>query len=308
MMNNVVMSDKKRLYIGYFADGPWAHQAFERLIKDDTIRIVFIMVRYEKQDTVLADYAKQYKIPLLIHENINSEEFIEQVKKYEADLFVSMSFDQIFGKVIRELPPLKTINCHAGKLPFYRGRNILNWVLINDEKEFGITVHYVDKGIDTGDIILQKVYEITDEDSYATLLEKACEGCAVLLYDAIKLVQDNKVKTIQQADIDKVGMYCGRRSAGDEIIDWNQSSREVFNFVRAICKPGPQATSFISGEKILINKVKMVDGARPYKNTVGQVVGKSRYGFYVKTQDTIVEVVEYTYDGKVKVGDRLEKA
>lgn len=307
-MNNVVMSDKKRLYIGYFADGPWAHQAFERLIKDDTIRIVFIVVRYEKQDTVLADYAKQYKIPLLIHENINSEEFIEQVKEYEADLFVSMSFDQIFGKVIRELPPLKTINCHAGKLPFYRGRNILNWVLINDEKEFGITVHYVDKGIDTGDIILQKVYEITDEDSYATLLEKAYEGCAVLLYDAIKLVQDNKVKTIRQTDIDKVGMYCGRRSAGDEIIDWKQSSREVFNFVRAICKPGPQATSFISGEKILVNKVKMVDGVRPYKNTVGQVVGKSRDGFYVKTQDTVVEVVEYTYEGKVKVGDRLEKA
>lgn len=307
-MNNVVMSDKKRLYIGYFADGPWAHQAFERLIKDDTIRIVFIMVRYEKQDIVLADYAKQYKIPLLIHENINSEEFIEQVKKYEADLFVSMSFDQIFGKVIRELPPLKTINCHAGKLPFYRGRNILNWVLINDEKEFGITVHYVDKGIDTGDIILQKVYEITDEDSYATLLERAYEGCAVLLYDAIKLVQSNKVKTIRQTDIDKVGMYCGRRSSGDEIIDWNQSSREVFNFVRAICKPGPQATSFISGEKILINKVKMEDGVRPYKNTVGQVVGKSRDGFYVKTQDTVVEVVEYTYEGKVKVGDRLEKA
>lgn len=308
MMNNVVMGDKKRLYIGYFADGPWAHQAFERLIKDDTIRIVFIMVRYEKQDTVLADYAKQYKIPLLIHENINSEEFIEQVKNYEADLFVSMSFDQIFGKVIRELPPLKTINCHAGKLPFYRGRNILNWVLINDEKEFGITVHYVDKGIDTGDIILQKVYEITDEDSYATLLERAYEGCAVLLYDAIKLVQSNKVKTIRQTDIDKAGMYCGRRSSGDEIIDWNQSSREVFNFVRAICKPGPQATSFISGEKILINKVKMEDGVRPYKNTVGQVVGKSRDGFYVKTQDTVVEVVEYTYEGKVKVGDRLEKA
>lgn len=302
------MGYKEHMRIGYFADGLWAHQAFERMIRDETIQIVFIVVRYETQDKVLTAYAEKYDIPLLIHENINSEEFIEQVKKYEADLFVSMSFDQIFGKVIRELPPLKTINCHAGKLPFYRGRNILNWVLINDEKEFGITVHYVDKGIDTGDIILQKVYEITDEDSYATLLERAYEGCAVLLYDAIKLVQSNKVKTIRQTDIDKVGMYCGRRSSGDEIIDWNQSSREVFNFVRAICKPGPQATSFISGEKILVNKVKMVDGVRPYKNTVGQVVGKSRDGFYVKTQDTLVEVVEYTYDGKVKVGDRLEKA
>ncbi|MXP75892.1 hypothetical protein GN277_11005 [Lachnospiraceae bacterium WCA-9-b2] len=65
--------------------------------------------------------------------------------------------------------------------------------------------------------------------------------------------------------------------------DWNQSSRDIFNFVRAICRPGPQATSFIRGEKILINKVKIVEGAHPYKNTVGQVVGKSEKGFFVNT-------------------------
>ena len=184
----------------------------------------------------------------------------------------------------------------------------MNWVLINDEKEFGITVHYVDKGIDTGDIILQRVYEITDEDDYATLLERAYVGCAGLLYDAIKMIQSDGVRIIRQADIDQVGMYCGRRCAGDEIIDWNQSSREVFNFVRAICKPGPQATSFIRGEKILINKVRMVEGARSYKNTVGQVVGKSENGFYVKTWDTVVEVIEYTYNRTVRTGDRLERA
>lgn len=306
-MNDIIVDNKRRLRIGYFADGIWAHKTFEKLICDKSVQIMFIMVRYDIQDAVLKNYAERYNIPLLIHENINSEEFIQQVKKYEADLFVSMSFDQIFGKVIRELPPLKTINCHAGKLPFYRGRNILNWVLINDEKEFGITVHYVDKGIDTGDIILQRVYKITDEDDYATLLERACSGCADLLYDAIKLIQKGNVKTTRQTDIDKMGMYCGRRCAGDEILDWNQSSRDIFNFVRAICKPGPQATSFIRGEKITINKVKMVEGVRPYKNTVGQVVGKSENGFLVKTQDTVVEVIEYTYHGKIRTGDRLEK-
>lgn len=301
------MENKRCLTIGFFADGVWAHRVFEKLINDETIRIVFMVVRYEKQDRVLVTYARQCNIPLLINENVNSREFIEQVRKYEADLFVSMSFDQIFGKALREFPTLKAINCHAGKLPFYRGRNILNWVLINDEKEFGITVHYIDKGIDTGDIILQKVYGITDEDNYATLLERAYEGCAGLLYDAVKLLQDNNVKVIRQSDIDKVGMYCGRRCAGDEIIEWNQTSREVFNFVRAICKPGPQAVSFIHGEKIMINKVRMVEGARPYKNTIGQIVGKGESGFYVKTRDTLVEIIEYTYNGRLKIGDRLEK-
>lgn len=81
-----------------------------------------------------------------------------------------MSFDQIFKEELLKLYPRKIINCHAGKLPFYRDRNILNWALINDEKEFGISVHFIDKGINTGDIILQKTYEIKDSDDYTTLL------------------------------------------------------------------------------------------------------------------------------------------
>jgi methionyl-tRNA formyltransferase len=98
-----------------------------------------------------------------------------------------MSFNQIFREEIMNMPPLKTINCHAGQLPFYRGRNILNWALINDEKCFGITVHYVDSGIDTGDIILQRTYPINDADNYKSLLEVAYTECANILYDAIKI-------------------------------------------------------------------------------------------------------------------------
>ena len=80
-----------------------------------------------------------------------------------------MSFNQIFKREMIDLPKYGTINCHAGKLPFYRGRNILNWALINDEKEFGITVHYMDEGIDTGDIIVQRTYPIGEEDDYGIL-------------------------------------------------------------------------------------------------------------------------------------------
>ena len=92
-----------------------------------------------------------------------------------------MSFNQIFKKEIINLPLLKTINCHAGKLPFYRGRNILNWVLINDEKEFGVTVHYMDEGIDTGDIIMQDSFSISGLDDYSTLLLRSYEACAACI-------------------------------------------------------------------------------------------------------------------------------
>lgn len=293
------------LSIGYFGDGPWAHEAFRKLTADETIEIRFVSVRYDRQDPILVALAKENGIPVEISKNINSDEFMKKMKDYRVDLFVSMSFNQIFKAEMINLPRLRTINCHAGKLPFYRGRNILNWALINDEKEFGITVHYVDEGIDTGDIILQRTYSITDEDDYGTLLERAYVGCGDVLYDAVKMVQGGKVCVIRQDTIDRVGMYCGMRKPGDEIICWDNTSRELFNFVRALCLPGPMACSWIGEEEIRINKVRMVEGARPYINIPGQILGRSEEGFYVKTGDTFVEVTEYHFSGRIKVGDRL---
>jgi methionyl-tRNA formyltransferase len=100
-------------------------------------------------------------------------------------------------------------------------------------------------------------------------------------------------------------MYCGARQWGDEIIDWNQSSRDIFNFIRALNSPELGASSWINGKKIIIYKSKMVEGSHVYKNIVGQVVGKNRHGFIVKTADTVIEVIDYSYDGKIRIGDRL---
>lgn len=291
--------------IGYFADGLWAHKAFMKMINDESLDIAFICVRYDRNDEVLKKYAKDYEIDLLMHPNINSDEFYEVVQNYHADLFVSMSFNQIFRDRIMNVPPLKTINCHAGKLPFYRGRNILNWALINDEKEFGITVHYVDAGIDTGDIILQKCFPITDEDNYKTLLDKAYIGCSDVLYEAIKQIQIGTAERIEQCTIDQVGMYCGMRCVGDEVLDWKQNSRQIFNFVRAICKPGPMASTYKGNEEVKINKVKLIEGARNYIGIPGQVIGKNGQAILVKTLDSFIEVVEYECNEPIRIGDRM---
>jgi len=295
-----------KLNIGYFADGPWSHEAFKKLINDSEIKISFICVRFDTQDDTLKNYAQKYNIDYLKNKNINSEEFIAIVKKYNCDLFVSMSFNQIFKTEIINLPRYKTINCHAGKLPFYKGRNILNWALINDEKEFGITVHYVDEGIDTGDIILQRSYEISDKDDYKTLLERAYDDCANILYDGIVKFKNGYVEAKKQNEIHPVGFYCSQRKIGDEILNWNQTSREVFNFVRAICDPGPMARAIINGKEMKINKVEYIDNAPTYKSIIGAILNKNNDGFLVKTQDSFVKVIEYEYDGFFKIGDRFD--
>jgi methionyl-tRNA formyltransferase len=217
-----------------------------------------------------------------------------------------MSFNQIFKAEIINFPKYKTINCHAGMLPFYRGRNILNWALINDEKEFGITVHYVGERIDTGDIILQRSYPISDEDNYATLLERAYFDCANILYDAVILFKKAFVESKKQIEVHPVGFYCSQRKMGDETLNWNQTSREIFNFVRAICFPGPMARAFINNKEMKINKVLEVKNAPSYKCITGAILSKDTNSFLVKTKDSFIKVVEFEYDGKFKVGDRFE--
>jgi len=294
------------LNIGYFADGPWSHETFKKLIKDPEINLSFICVRFDSKDETLKGYAEVNNIDYLKNKDVNSDEFISIIKKYKCDLFVSMSFDQIFKSKIINLAKYKTINCHAGKLPFYRGRNVLNWVLINDEKEFGITVHFVDEGIDTGDIILQKSFQITDQDNYKTLLEKAYVECSNILYESILIFKKGSVKAYKQNKIHPVGFYCGERKKGDEVLNWNQTSREVFNFVRAICRPGPCARTFVNKREIKINKVELVDNAPNFKAIVGSIMSKTLTNFTVKTKDSFVKVTEFEFDGKLKIGDRFE--
>lgn len=292
--------------IGYFGDGPWSHQALEKLLADPTIRVAFICARFEQPDPVLRELAERERIPFLTHANINAGDFIAEVSRARCDLFVSMSFNQIFRKAIRELPPLRTINCHAGKLPFYRGRNILNWALINDEKEFGVTVHYVDSGVDTGDILAQRAFPISDADSYATLLERAFPACAELLYDTIKQMQAGSVAGRPQRLVHPIGMYCTARMPGDERMVWNQSSRAVFNFVRAICRPGPEARTALRGGEVRINRVELVAAAPIYQGIPGAILGTDPSGFLVKTADSFVRVTEWSGLEKPRVGDRFQ--
>ena len=291
-----------KIKIGYFADGPWSHLAFEKIIKDPEIDVKFIVPRNDTKDETLKNYSIKYNIDYLFPVNINSPEFIHKVKKYGCDLFVSLSFNQIFRSEIIGVPA-GIINCHAGKLPFYRGRNVLNWVLINDETEFGITIHFVDEGIDTGDIISQKVFPIDDSDNYSTLLERAFHGCADLLYNTLQTFKDNSYKRIPQSKIHPTGFYCGGRGIGYEIIDWNNSSRNIFNFIRSICKPGPIARTTNGNKEITINNSNYIKDAPKYIGTPGQILSKTRNGYYVKTKDSFIEI--FDINGKVKIGDKL---
>lgn len=280
------------LKIGYFADGKWARNCLLKILKNPRIQINFIVLRKQK-DIKLEKLALKYHIPYYTDININSKEFLNELQKYSNDLLVSMSFDQIFKDEILKLYSKKIINCHAGKLPFYRGRNILNWALINDEKEFGITVHFIDKGIDTGDIILQKTYEIKDSDDYTTLLNLCYRECANLLYESLILFLKNEVKSYKQVGD---GFYCPKRKKGDETINWTQNTREIFNFIRALNAKDLGASAFIKEKEIKIYKSEIYKENLSCPLPIGEITKKENDYFIVNTKDGVLKVTQFKGD------------
>jgi methionyl-tRNA formyltransferase len=293
----------RKLRIGYFADGPWSHAALETLLQGDLCEVAFIVPRFDTQDPVLKQYSDRLSVPFIPLENVNRIECISQLQSFGADLFVSMSFNQILKKKIIEAAPMGFINCHAGALPFYRGRNPLNWVLINDGKYFGVTTHYVDEGIDTGDIISQHKVEISEEDDYASLLEKAFVACSDVLAEATVSISSGEVNRIKQNDISPHGFYCGMRRAGDELINWSMPSRRIHNLIRAITLPGPAARTTFRGKEIAVIKSRFIPGAPNYICTPGEVVGRDKNGVYVKTGDSTLHVEQFAnvFPGENKI-------
>lgn len=296
----------QNIKIGYFGDGPWAHEALRRLLLEPNVQVVFVCVRFDTPDTFLLHLARENGIQTYALKNINSRESLEMMQALDADLFVSMSFNQIFKSEVINLPPLGIINCHAGKLPFYRGRNIINWALINGESEFGITVHQVDTGIDTGDILLQRTFPINENDDYGSLLRIAHMECAPLLVEAISQIRQGRSKPILQDEISVIGTYFPMRIRGDEIIDWNQSSRDVYNFIRALANPGPLAQSHLNDEVIKFKRAQMIANAPIFKGIPGSVIGVQEDGLYVKTSDSLILIKEFSASFKPRLGDRFQ--
>ena len=281
--------------IGFFGDGEWSHNALKQILLNKKYKVSFIVPRYHSPDKILESISKEKDIDFLIFKNVNDQKNLKKLKNYNCDIFVSMSYDQIIKKELIAVPPKGFINCHAGALPFYRGRNVLNWVLINDEKNFGITAHYIDEGIDTGDIILQEKFPITDDDDYSSLLEIAYFNCPIILLKAINMINESKAKRLPQNNIDSYGSYYRKRLPGDEFISWKWTSRRIFNFIRSLTLPGPIARTTIYNKEIFIKKSKLIKNQIKSNNLPGTILKIDKEGILVKTIDSCLIITDYSF-------------
>lgn len=177
---------------------------------------------------------KSLEIPLLREKKINSEVVYEAVKRVEPDLCVISHFERLIKEPILSVPKMGFVNLHPSLLPDYRGMAPQHWPIINGEKEAGITVHYVDEGTDTGDIIVQRRIALTD-DMYVSDLQKVwMEHYKTIMVEAIDNIIKGKPTVVQRH---LPGRYYGKLKEEQCQINPDGSVREAYNLIRGVSLP-----------------------------------------------------------------------
>jgi methionyl-tRNA formyltransferase len=300
------MSEKLR--IAFFGDGAWAAKSVTGLLENGH-DISAVVLRTNPSDSTLQDLAIRLGLKIFRPNRVNDAQFVREIEGLYSDLNISVSYNQILGDKIRETTPLGFVNFHAGKLPHYRGRNVINWALINGEEEIGITAHFVDGGIDTGDIILQRTLPMSWTDTYGSVLGRVQGAFPQLVCDAVELVASGSMERTKQAHL--VGSYFSGRQTGDEWIDWSDTSRNIYNFIRAITHPGPGAKTLLSTQEVKVWQAYYDPSWTKYRATPGEVIGRRSDGVLIKTGDSLLLLQEIeTSDGfaevpKWRIGTRL---
>ncbi len=181
--------------------------------------------------------AVKYNLSVFQPAKIKTDEFFEEMKNIKPDLIVVVAYGKILPEQILDLPPLGCVNIHFSLLPQYRGSSPVQWAIIKGENMTGATSMFMDKGMDTGEIILKKEVVIEQNDNVLSLKEKLIkEGC-VLLEETINLIKQGKVRSIPQSGQPS---YASLLKKEDGKIDFKRSAQDINNLVRGMV-PWPGA-------------------------------------------------------------------
>ncbi len=197
-------------------------------------------------------------------QNINHPIWVQKIKEIKPDIIFSFYYRDMLKPPILEIPPAGCLNLHGSLLPKYRGRCPVNWVLVNGEKETGVTLHYMTPRPDDGDIVCQKAIMISDDDTARSLHGKVAETSSLLLDEMLPLIKAGSAPRFPQ-NHSKATYYGGRRPSDGEI-DWSKSATEIRNLVRAVTHPYPGAYTYLGDRKCLfwaVSEVRGTKGAKP---------------------------------------------
>jgi methionyl-tRNA formyltransferase len=235
--------------------------------------------------TPVKEVALENNIPVYQPEKIKAEDAVELVKSFNADVIVVVAYGQILPESILNAPKYGCINVHGSLLPKYRGAAPIQWAVIDGEPTSGVTIMYMEKGLDCGDMILKREIPIEPEDTYGTLYDKISELGADALIEALTLLENGTASPQKQDD--SLSTYAVKIEKEMGLVDWSKTSTEIVNHIRGF-NPMPGAFTNYGDEVFKLWMAESVDGE--YNGAVGEIADVTKKGFVVKCGDGAVLV------------------
>lgn len=238
--------------------------------------------------------ALEHNIKVLQPNKIKEE--YDEIIKLNPDMIITCAYGQIIPKIL--LDKYTCINVHASLLPKLRGGAPIHHAIIDGYKETGITIMYMDVGMDSGDIITSEKTAITDDDTVETLHDRLSIMGSKLLVKTLPSIINKTNDRIKQDEKEVTFGYNIKRE--EELINFNKTTREVFNQIRGL-NPFPGAYFLLDNKTFKVYKVKISnhDNYQKYKN--GEIIKLDKTGLYIKTSDGIINILEIKLEGKKRM-------
>jgi len=246
-------------------------------------------------------YAINNNFKLLQPINLKDENFVNELKSINADIFVVVAF-RMLPELVWRIPLKGTINLHASLLPQLRGAAPIHWAIINGLKETGVTTFFINKKIDFGDIIQQSKVKIGDIENTGELYEKLKKDGSKLLISTLKIINNDNFKSTRQTNSGKL-LLAPKLNKINTRINWNDSGKDIFNFVRGL-SPYPSAWSKEkrSGKILKLHSVKFEKSKTNKINQAGTIqIDKNT--IKIITKDGYLEVLELQIEGKKRMSN-----
>lgn len=251
-------------------------------------------------ESAVKKFASQKNLKILQPEKLKSADFINNLQEIKADLQVVVAF-RMLPEIVWNMPPMGTINLHASLLPQYRGAAPINWVIINGEKETGVTTFKLQHEIDTGNILLQKRIPILDSDTAGTLHDKMMYEGADLVLKTIRELEKGILEEVPQMMTVKELKSAPKIYTETCQIDWNNSVSDIHNFIRGL-SPYPAAFTYLNGKKIKMFSSKMEPA--DHEINPGSVYTDHKSFLKFGAKDGYIEILELQLEGKKKMAVR----
>jgi methionyl-tRNA formyltransferase len=210
-------------------------------------------------------------------ERVKDSGFIEALKELSPDIIIVVAYGQILPEEIINLPAMGCINVHASLLPKYRGAAPINWCIINGESRTGVTTMYMDKGMDTGDILLQRETEIGENETAGELHDRLAALGADLLLETLEGLQRNEVE--RKAQDHSAATYAPQLDRETGRVDWNSDAKSIYNLIRGT-NPWPGCYTVYKGERMKLWEAKVLE--QKSRGTAGKVLEAGHGGMLVQ--------------------------